>query len=129
MISMTRLHQTVEDMLTQLGENSRTEIDLVRALSDAIRRVDEHLLREIRSVALQHDIRREAILGELQTLASRLCYLPARGTTEAIEQQANYSQQAIDAQAQAAHGADWRQATQNIHDEFDFPFNGQSPRH
>ena len=126
---MTRLHQTVEEMLTQLGENSRTEIDLVRALSDAIRRVDEHLLREVRSVALQHEIRREAILGEFQVLASRLCLLPARGPTEAIEQQANYNQAAIDAGPASVQGADWRQATQNIHDEFDFPFNGQMPRH
>ena len=74
----THLHQNVDDMLADLTERSRTETEFVRRLSDAIRRVDDQLLRDVRNVSLQHEVRREAILGELQTLAGRLCALPAR---------------------------------------------------
>ena len=74
---MTGLHQNIEDILARLLEKSRGELDLVRTLADAIRRVDDHLLREVRSVTLQHEVRREAIFGELQNLATRLCSLPA----------------------------------------------------
>ncbi len=75
---MTGLHQNVEELLARLAENSRNELDLFRTLADAIRRVDENLLREVRSVTVQHELRREAILGELQNLTVRLCALPAR---------------------------------------------------
>ncbi|MBA2127664.1 hypothetical protein DLM45_15745 [Hyphomicrobium methylovorum] len=139
---MTRLHQNVEELLARLTEDSQGEMELVRALGDAIRRVDEQLLREVRTVTVQHEMRREAILGELQTLAGRLCVLPApsaqKPSVTAIDQQARYEQQAIDRQPRyetqeidAPHnvngGADWRQATQNISDDFEFTFN--EPRH
>src|SRR5262245_44203093 len=125
---MTGLPENLEQMLARLADNSKTELELVRALADAIRRVDEHMLREVRSVALQHEMRREAIFSELQDIASRLCALPARSVMTAIEQQPHQHQAAADAPA-LSQGADWRQAAQNIHDEFDFAFNGHSPRH
>jgi hypothetical protein len=127
---MTSLHKNVDEMLARLAENSRGELDFMQRLSEAVRRVDEQLLREVRSVAIQHELRREAILGELQTLASRLCALPARSAPAA-------SWAAIDQQGHAQNpvainggGADWRQAAQNINDEpdeFDFAF--QTHRH
>lgn len=126
---MTGLHQNIEDMLARLLEKSRGELDLVRTLADAIRRVDEHLLREVRSVTLQHEVRREAIFGELQNLATRLCSLPAMNNgpaMAAIDQQTHTNgHAAIDAVQSSAGGADWRKAAQNInedHDEFDFEF-------
>jgi hypothetical protein len=127
---MTGLHQNIEDILARLLEKSRGELDLVRTLADAIRRVDDNLLREVRSVTLQHEVRREAIFGELQNLATRLCSLPAHnGSTvsmAAIDQQTHTNgHAAIDAVQSNAGGADWRQAAQNItedHDEFDFEF-------
>jgi hypothetical protein len=125
---MAGLSKNVEEMLGRLADNARTEQDFVRTLSDAIRRVDEQLLRDVRNVALQHELRREAILGELQDLASRLCALPVRGSgpeVAAIDQQGH----PVHAELEAAHGtqsgADWRQAAQNMHDEFDFSFNAQ----
>jgi hypothetical protein len=126
---MTRLHQNVEEMLVRLTEDSRGEMELIRALGDAIRRVDEQLLREVRNVTVQHEMRREAIVGELQTLATRLCALPARNAAKAtitttIDQQAQaYDQEAIDATPNGNGGADWRQAAQNINDDFEFTFN------
>jgi hypothetical protein len=118
-----------------LGENSRSEFDFIQRLSDAVRHVDEQLLREVYSVAIQHELRREAILGELQTLASRLCALPVRhgptASRAASYQQAHaHNPVAIDAVQSNGGGADSRQAAQNIHDEpdeFDFAF--QTRRH
>ncbi|CAA2139907.1 hypothetical protein [Hyphomicrobium sp. ghe19] len=132
---MAALSKNVEEMLMRLADNARTEQDFVMTLSDAIRRVDEQLLRDVRNVAIQHELRREAILGELQDLASRLCALPVRTPIQpvtAIDQQ-GYQQQEPGHQARAEieaalngqTGADWRQAAQNMHDEFEFTFNGQ----
>jgi hypothetical protein len=130
---MTGLHQNVEELLARLAESSRNELDLFRTLADAIRRVDENLLREVRSVTVQHELRREAILGELQNLTVRLCALPARrdqtAPRAAIDQRTE-NHVAIDAVQNNGGGADWRQAAQNItddHDEFDFAF--QTHRH
>lgn len=76
--AMTGLPQNVHDLLSRLNETSRHELDLVRDLSEAIRRVDDQLLKEVRSVTMLHELRREAIVSELQLLAQRLCVLPAR---------------------------------------------------
>lgn len=129
---MTRIHQNVDEMLVRLTEESQGETELIRALGDAIRRVDEQLLREVRNVTIQHEMRREAIVGELQTLATRLLALPARNaaraTVAAIDQQTRtYEQAEIEEASNSAGGADWRQATQNINDDFEFTFT--EPRH
>ena len=127
---MTDLSKNVEDILSRLAENARTEHDFVRTLSDAIRRVDEQLLRDVRNVALQHELRREAILGELQELASRLCALPVRGpapTVTAVDQHGYPTQAEIEPPPGMTAGIDWYQAAQNINNEFDFSFN--TPRH
>ncbi len=128
---MAALSKNVEEMLIRLAENARTEQDFVLTLSDAIRRVDEQLLRDVRNVALQHELRREAILGELQDLANRLCALPTRAPAQPIaaidQQHGDQTRAEIDAALNGQAG-DWRQAAQNMHDEFEFTFNGQ-PRH
>ena len=128
---MTGLHQNIEDILARLLEKSRGELDLVRTLADAIRRVDDHLLREVRSVTLQHEVRREAIFR--RTSESCNAVMLAAGTQRIdnvdgceIDQQTHTNgHAAIDAVQSNAGGADWRQAAQNItedHDEFDFEF-------
>lgn len=127
---MTDLSKNVEEMLSRLAENARTEQDFVRTLSDALRRVDEQLLRDVRNVSLQHELRREAILGELQELATRLCALPVRGPAPeiaTIDQHGHPAQAEIEPPPGMNSGADWRQAAQNMNDEFDFSFN--APRH
>jgi hypothetical protein len=126
--TMTGLPKNVEDMLSRLADNARTEQEFVQTLSDSLRRVDEQLLRDVRNVAMQHELRREAILGELQELATRLCALPVRGHAPgpAIDHQ-QHVQPGIAPPPDFNAGADWRQATQNMDDEFDFSFN--TPRH
>jgi hypothetical protein len=155
---MTHLHQNVDDMLADLSERSQTETDFVRRLSDAIRRVDEQLLRDVRNVSLQHEVRREAILGELQGLAVRLCALPARAAHASQRAEiGGRGREAVRAAIEAApvsghgdtdanghghgdakghrhgdakgHGGDWRRAAQAIDEELELTFGGGQPRH
>lgn len=126
---MAVLEQNIEEMLVRLNDNSRSEQNLVRALGDAIRRVDEQLLRDVRNISIQHELRREAILGELQALATRLCVLPSPGAAQqALDHQ--QAHQAVPPALDGPHapGGDWRQAAQNIDDELEFALNGH-PRH
>ena len=136
---MTGMTKTVEEMLSRLENNSKSELSLVRALAEAIRRVDDQMLHELRNLSLQHELRRESILDELQTLATRLCHLPARPTPSAIRAaidqpalaQKRANAETVDAGDVVGNGtgADWRQAAQNIQDDLDFAFSAPPPRH
>ena len=66
---MTKLLQHIEEMRVRLSEIAGDEQTLVQALGDALSRLDQQLLRDVRSIATEHEIRREEILGELQGLA------------------------------------------------------------
>lgn len=143
---MTVLSENVEDLLKRLETSSKSELNLIRALSDAIRQVDDQTLRELRNLSRQHEMRRESILGELQMFASRLCQLPARPAASirvAIDQpaiaQTRHSAETVEAQGAPAFsgqvaggpngsGADWRKAAQNIQDDLDLAF-ATPPRH
>ena len=134
---MTGMSKTVEEMLSRLENNSKSELSLVRALAEAIRRVDDQMLHELRNLSLQHELRRESILDELQTLATRLCHLPARPTPSAIRAaidqpalaQKRANAETVDAGDAMSNGtgADWRQAAQNIQDDLDFAFSAPPP--
>ena len=146
---MTVLSHNVEDMLKRLETHSASELNLVRALAEAIRQVDDQTLHELRNLSLQHELRRETILGELQLLAARMCQLPTRPLSNikaAIGQPAMASQRALaedaveanavppTAEERAPHpvGGDWRRAAQNIEDDLDFAFGpppSPAPRH
>jgi hypothetical protein len=150
---MSALPQNVHDLLTRLNETSRHELDLVRDLSEAIRRADDQLLKEVRSVSMLHELRREAILSELQLLAQRLCVLPNRephrekisaidpsppvinshasdGTHEPRTTEAAVEEAVITVEPPVAGRAgDWRQAAQRIDAELAQYFGGPGPRH
>jgi hypothetical protein len=149
---MSALPQNVHDLLTRLNETSRNELDLVRDLSDAIRRADDQLLKEVRSVSMLHELRREAIMTELQLLAQRLCTLPAREqirTHAAITEPATALDGPSPSLAHQQHNGaapieeavitiesptvgragDWRQAAQRIDAELAQYFGGPGPRH
>ena len=66
---MTKLTQYVEEMRMRLSEIARDEQALVQALGDALNRLDQQLLGGVRTIATEHQLRREDILGELQGLA------------------------------------------------------------
>lgn len=127
---MTGLPENIEQMLQRLTENSKSELNIVRALADGIRRVDEQMLREVRAVALQHEVRREAIFGELQELASRLCVLPSRNVMTAINSRDYTSTVPPALTGNAANGGgDWRMAAQKIDDELSAIFDDDGSRH
>jgi hypothetical protein len=122
---MTKLLQHIEEMRVRLSEIASDEQALVQALGDALDRLDQQLLRDVRSIATEHELRREEILGELQGLAGGIgmfrAPLPAPPAPEELPnyRRANGFQQRI-----VAPG-DWRQATSNIEDDVDFHANGQ----
>jgi hypothetical protein len=141
---MTALPNNIQNLLEQLSTSSRQELDLVLSLAEAIRRADEQVLREVRSVTLQHEIRREAIVEELHTLATRLCCLPpkrpatltATPTRTAIRQQEPVAAAPIEVESKPVNGhghtnggGHWREAAQKIDEELDFTFGSHAPRH
>jgi hypothetical protein len=73
---MTTLIQQIEEMRIRMNDLATKEQGLVRALADALARADQTLLQDVRSVAADHEVRRGAILNELQSLAARMGALP-----------------------------------------------------
>jgi hypothetical protein len=67
---MRQLLQHIEEMRVRLSEIASGEQALVQALGDALNRLDQQLLGGVRTIASEHELRREEILGELQGLAS-----------------------------------------------------------
>lgn len=130
---MTGLPENVEEMLTELIERSRHETNIILALADAIRRTDEQLLREVRNVSLNHEMRREEIRDELQALASRLCVLPTR--TLASGARSRIGQQTVITGTGAARGADaeaapqWPEPADRLDAELSETFGTEMPRH
>jgi hypothetical protein len=75
---MAKMHQLVEEMHARLTEISASEQALLRTLRDALNRADAKLMQEVRTITAEHDTRRRAVLGELQSLAARLDTFPTQ---------------------------------------------------
>ena len=73
---MTTLVQQIEQMRLRMNGLAADEEGLVRTLGEALNRVDEKLLTDVKNLTLEHESRRGAILKELQVLAFRLGALP-----------------------------------------------------
>jgi len=106
---MTKLLQHIEEMRVRLSEIAGDEQALVQALGDAFKRLDQQLLRNVRTTAADHELRREEILGELHDIAdgigmSRQPLAPP----QAPEELANGFRERI------IGPRGWRQATSNI---------------
>lgn len=130
---MTKLHQQIEDMRARLTEIAESDTALVKALGEALARVDEKLLADVRHVTAAHEARRGAIMYELQALASRLCVFPApqEQATVLEEQEEAYlpSYVPVNGHQEVQSRGDWRQAASNIQDELEFHLNGHPPSH
>lgn len=132
---MKKIYHHVEEMRVQLAEASTSELALIRSLSDALRRIDDKLLSELRSVTVEHESRRAAIMGEVLTLASRLCALPEPQQAAASAGSIEHSRYARvgtpapgdDAVTVNGGAGDWRQAARNIEDDLEFPFGSHMP--
>ena len=121
---MTKLLAHIEDMRARLKEVADNEQALVKALADALDRLDQALLRDVQTIASAHEERREAILGELQGLASGIGMFRAPLAAPAREELPSYMPAPEHTRAVAP--GDWRRATSNIEEELDFEphFNG-----
>ena len=111
---MRPLLQQLEEMHIRIAETATHEEKLVKALGDALTRLDDQLLQDVQSIAHEHQTRRTAILGELQGLASSIGMFQV--PRPAIEAESAYIPIA----------GDWREATSNIGDEIEAPLNGRS---
>lgn len=127
---MTTLLQQIEEMRVHVNDLANAEQGLVKALGDALNRADQKLLHDVRSVAAEHELRRGAILRELQSLASNIGLLPAPRESVAVLESAPREVQAFPIQHEEEHQAirrgDWRQAASNIQDELDYHLNGRA---
>jgi hypothetical protein len=121
---MTTLTQQIEEMRLRMNQMANSEQDLIRALGDALGRSDQKLLQDVRAVAMEHEMRRGAILGELQSLAARMGALPRpRGPVTTLEEAATDVPARETVQPAPAGRGDWRQAAANIQDEVAFRLN------
>jgi hypothetical protein len=107
---MRPLLQQLEEMHIRIAETATHEERLVKAMADALTRLDDQLMQDVQSIATEHESRRTAILGELQGLASSIgmFQLPR----PAIEAEAS---------AYTPIAGDWREATSNIREDHDAP--------
>ena len=113
---MRQLLLQLEEMHIRIAETATQEETLVKALGEALSRLDEQLLQDVQSIATEHEVRRCAILGELQGLASSIGMFQLPRPAAAIEAEPTY----------VPIAGDWREATSNIHDEADATANGHA---
>jgi hypothetical protein len=126
---MSKMIQLVDEMRTRLNEVTEREQALVRALGEALTRVDHRLLQDVRSITSDHEARRGAILSELQGLAARIGAFPAGREPVAqlnhAEPTAKPLAAANDRPPMFGRG-DWRKAASNIEDELDVYFKDRT---
>jgi hypothetical protein len=72
----TPLTAQLDDMRIRMNEVARQESHLVSELNASIRKMDNQLLHEVRSIAAEHEARRANILNELKLLSVRLNGFP-----------------------------------------------------
>jgi hypothetical protein len=111
-MTMTLVEQ-IEEMRIRMHEESRREQHLVHALGLALKRSDEKLLEAVRTVAAEHESRREGIMQELHALAARMGTLPASQRRAALQEDAPIKLRSDEA---SWHKGDWRQAMANLPD-------------
>jgi len=129
---MSKMIQLVDEMRARLTEIAEREQALVRALGEALTRVDHRLLQDVRSITTEHEARRGAILLELQSLASRIGAFPAAREPAAPLSYAESAPKPLAAandRPSMFHRGDWRKAASNIEDELDTYFQDRAASH
>jgi len=143
---MTKMIELVEEMGAKIAHIKATEQQLLRALGEALSRVDQRLLQNVREITSEHGARRGAMLHELQCLAARIGSFPtSRRPMTGIECAAPTARPIESANGPAPNGipavdgldaanrhetflqcGDWRQAVSNIQDERDGHFKDRA---
>ena len=123
---MSALPQNVHDLLTRLNETSRHELDLVRDLSEAIRRADDQLLKEVLPHREPHREQIAAVDPTPPTINGHASPAPHEEPTgePALEEAVIMVEPPM-----AGRAGDWRQAAQRIDAELAQYFGGPGPRH
>jgi hypothetical protein len=116
---MRPLLQQLEEMHIRIAETATQEETLVKALGDALIRLDEQLLQDVQSIATEHEARRSAILGELQGLASSIGMFQ-------VSRPAVTARSDLEPVSYTPIAGDWREATSKITDDLDTPANGRA---
>jgi len=127
---MSKMAALVDELRRQLDTVREGEQELVASLREALDQYDQRLLKDVRNLAAEHEARRGAILGELQTLARRMGAFPVprephleltegspspRARPPALPQRAA----APNGTLHAVEGGAWREATQRLQSELD----------
>jgi hypothetical protein len=109
---MRGLLQQLEEMHMRVAETASHEEALVKALAEALARLDEQLLADVQTIASEHEVRRTAILGELQGLASSIGMFQVPRAAVTARQ---------DIEVEATHyipsAGDWREAMNNLRED------------
>src|SRR5262245_3024582 len=111
----------IDDMRARLTEVADTEQAMIQALAEALSRVDQKLLDEVRSLTMDHEARRAAILTELYNLASRIGAFPAsRDPLPPLEDAGSglTTYVPVEETQEIPRSGDWRQAVSSIKDDF-----------
>ena len=117
---MSKMIDLVEDMRARLDAVSGAEQALVRALAEALARVDQKLLHDVRSITTDHEARRGAILTELQGLAARMGAFPTPRESLAGIAYGHAARPLASNDVEPAFGrGDWREAASNIAQELE----------
>jgi hypothetical protein len=111
---MRKLLQQLEEMHIRIAETATHEEALVKALGDALSRLDEQLLADVQNIASEHEARRTAILGELQGLAGSIGMFQV--TRPAVTARPDLETEVA---AYLPSAGDWREATSNIRDDLE----------
>jgi hypothetical protein len=120
---MTKLLQYIEEMRARVLDVASSEKVVVKALADALDRLDTQLMREVRTITSEHEARRAAILGELHGLAAGIGMFQPLQSAPAPEALPTYR---TDGAHQTIVPGDWRAATRNIEEELEMRLNGRA---
>ncbi len=116
----TKSNDYINSIHTRMSRVAKREQMLIEALGEALTYADRRLLDDVRSVTIEHETRRAAILTELQELAARIGAFPATADPiDSLEYEAfdlpPYTPVEEPKKAeQTSDGGDWRQALENI---------------
>jgi hypothetical protein len=116
---MRQLLQQLQEMHIRIAETATHEETMVRALGEALDRLDQQLLQDVQSIASEHEARRSAILGELQGLASSIGMFQHPQVTARAD---------LEEPAYLPTAGDWREAASNIRDDLEPVSASAAPR-